>query len=82
MEVLVSQSCPTLATPWTVAHQALLSMEFSGKNAGVGCHFLFQGIFPTQGSNPSFLHLLAVGFFTTGATWEVYTTLYSNYVVI
>ena len=22
------------------------------KNAGLGCHFLFQGIFPTQGSNP------------------------------
>ena len=23
-----------------------------GKNAGVGCHFLLQGIFPTQGLNP------------------------------
>ena len=23
-----------------------------GKNTGVGCHALFQGIFPTQGSNP------------------------------
>ena len=27
-----------------------------GKNAGVGCHFLLQGIFPTQGSNLSLLH--------------------------
>ena len=27
-----------------------------GKNTGVGCHFLFQGIFPTQGLNPSLLH--------------------------
>ena len=27
--VLVTQSCPTLATPWTVAHQAPLSMRFS-----------------------------------------------------
>ena len=26
------------------------------KNTGVGCHFLLQGVFPTQGSN---LHLLA-----------------------
>ena len=26
--------------------------DFSGKNAGVGCHFPLQGIFPTQGSNP------------------------------
>ena len=24
-----------------------------GKNTGVGCHALLQGIFPTQGSNPS-----------------------------
>ena len=27
-----------------------------GKNTGVGCHFLLQGIFPTQESNPSLLH--------------------------
>ena len=29
-----------------------------GKNPGVGCHTLLQGIFPTQGSNPSLLRLL------------------------
>ena len=28
---LVAQSCPTLATPWTVAHQALRSTGFSGQ---------------------------------------------------
>ena len=27
-----------------------------GKNTGVGCHALLQGIFPTQGLNPGFLH--------------------------
>ena len=27
-KVLVTQSCPTFSTPWTVTHQALLSMEF------------------------------------------------------
>ena len=27
-----------------------------GKNTGVGCHFLLQGIFPTQGVNPGFPH--------------------------
>ena len=43
-------------TPWTVAHQAPLSMEFSCKNTGVGCHFLPQGIFLTQGLNLSLLH--------------------------
>ena len=44
------------ATPWTVAHQTPPSMGFSRqkycKSTGVGCHFLLQGIFPTQGSNP------------------------------
>ena len=29
-----------------------------GKNRGVGCHFLLQGIFPTQESNPHLLCLL------------------------
>ena len=29
-----------------------------GKNIGVGCHALLQGIFLTQGSNPSLLYLL------------------------
>ena len=36
-------------TPWSVAHQAPLSMRFSRKNNGLGCYFLLQGIFPTQG---------------------------------
>ena len=27
-----------------------------GKNTGVGCHVLLQGIFPTQGLNPDLLH--------------------------
>ena len=26
------------------------------KDTGVGCHFLLQGILPTQGSNPGLLH--------------------------
>ena len=29
---------------------------FPGQNTGVGCHFLLQGIFPTQGLNPGLLH--------------------------
>ena len=29
--------------------------DFPRKNTGVGCHVLFQGIFPTQGSNPRLL---------------------------
>ena len=30
--------------------------DSSGKNTGVDCHSLLQGIFPTQGSVPGFLH--------------------------
>ena len=57
-----------LATPWTAAYQAPPSMGFSRqdywsgvplpspKNTGVGSHSLLQEIFPTQGSNPGFLH--------------------------
>ena len=47
---------PDSATPWTVAHQAPLSMGFSRQEYGVGCHFLLQGIFPTQGLNSGLLH--------------------------
>ena len=32
--------------------------NFSGKNTGVVCHFLLQGVFLTQGSNPHLLCLL------------------------
>ena len=46
-------------TVWTVVHQALLSMRISpGKNTGVGCHALLQGIFSTQRSNSSLPCLL------------------------
>ena len=34
----------------------LCPWDFPGKNTGVGCHFLLQGIFPTQGSNPGLPH--------------------------
>ena len=44
------------ATPGAVAHQAPLSMGFSRQEYwSEWCHFLLQGIFPTQGSNPYLL---------------------------
>ena len=51
----VTQLCPTLCDP--VDCRLLCPRDFPGKNTGVGCHFLLK-IFPTQGSNPHFLHLL------------------------
>ena len=41
-----------------VACQAPLAWNSPGKNTGVGCHALLQGIFLTQGSNPHLLYLL------------------------
>ena len=36
----------------------LCPWNFPGKNTGAGCRFLLQGIFLTQGLNPSLLGLL------------------------
>ena len=52
---MCTQSCLTPYDPMDLALQAPLSMKFPGKNTGMGCHFLLQGMFRTQGSN---LHLL------------------------
>ena len=40
----------------------------SGKNTGVGCHLLLQGLFPTHGSNAHLPHWQADSF--PLATWE------------
>ena len=46
-------SCVWLfATPWTIVVRLLCPWSFPGKNTGVGCHFLLQGIFWAQGSSP------------------------------
>ena len=34
----------------------LCPWDFPGNSTGVDCHFLLQGIFPTQGSNPGLPH--------------------------
>ena len=49
------QLCVTL---WTAATRLLCSWDSPGKNTGVGCRALLQGIFPTQGSNRHLLSLL------------------------
>ena len=52
-----SLSCFQLLTPHGLEPARLLCpWDFSGKTTGVGCHLLFQGIFPTHGSNSHLLH--------------------------
>ena len=47
--MLVTQLCPTLATPWTVAHQAPLSMDFSRQEYWSGLPFPPPGDPPHTG---------------------------------
>ena len=56
-KVLVTQLCPTLCDPMKPT-KLLCPWDFSGKNTGVGCHSLLQGILSTQGSKLCFLCLL------------------------
>ena len=54
---LVGQSCPALCDPMNYRPpRRLCPWGSPGKNAGVGCHALLQGIFAMQGSNPGLLH--------------------------
>ena len=46
------------ATQWSVVARVLCSWNSPGKNTGVGCHFLLQGLSPTQELNSCLLHLL------------------------
>ena len=78
------QSCLTLcdavncSPPGSSVHGIFL-----GKNTGVGCPALLQGIFQTQGLNSDLLCLLnlslmflafADGLFTTSITWEAWSS--------
>ena len=68
-----SLSCVWLsAAPWTVAHQALLFMEFSRQEYWSGLPFPSPGNLLNPGIEPTSLKssALAGRFFTTRVTWE------------
>ena len=50
------QLCPTLCDPIDGSPPGSHPWDSPGKNNGVGCHFLLQWIFLTQGSNPCLPH--------------------------
>ena len=58
MHAKLRQSSLTLCNTIEVTNQAPLLWCSPGKNTGVGCDVLLQGIFPTQGSNLCLLCLL------------------------
>ena len=63
VKMLAAQSCLTLCNPVDYSPPAFsVPWDSPGKNIGVGCRFLLQGIFPTQGSNPSLLQCRQIQF--------------------
>ena len=78
-----SVSCSVMSDslwPCGLKHTRLLCpWDSPGKNTRVGCHFLLQGIFSTQKSNPSPLHW--GWFFTIWATREASIWIYTDLIV-
>ena len=58
MYVKLLQSCPTPCNPVECSPPGSSVHDSPGKNTGVGCHALLQGIFHCQGLNPCLLCLL------------------------
>ena len=57
MLCLVAQSCPTLCDPVDCSPPgSSVHGDSPGKNTGIGCHALLQGIFPAQESNLGLRH--------------------------
>ena len=74
------QSCPTLRFHRLLPIRLLCPWDSQGKNTGMDCHFLLQGIFQTQGLNLSPFHLLALagGSFTTSTTYRAWKKRLKN----
>ena len=81
---LVAQSCLTLCNPMDCRLPgSSVHGDFPGKNTGVGCHALPQGIFPTQRSNPGLPHCKQIldclshqG--SPSLTWDICLSLINN----
>ena len=66
VKVLVTHLCLTLAIP----ARLFCAWNFPGKNTGMGCQSLLQGIFLTQGMNPCLLHCRQILYLVRSATRE------------
>ena len=68
----VTQPCLTLCNPMDCSLPGSSIYEiFPGKSSGVGCHFLLQGIFPTQGSNLGLLHYRQTLYCLSHLYWKI-----------
>ena len=55
---MLAQLCPSLCDPMDCSPLGSSIHGILGKNTGLGCHILLQGIFLIQGSNWCLLHLV------------------------
>ena len=78
---LVTQSCLTLCKPVDCRPPvSSVRGDSPGKNTGVGCHALLQGIFPTQGSNTGLTHCREILYrlsYEGSPTYHVWETISS-----
>ena len=73
---LVTQSCPTLCDPMECSPPGSSPWVSPGKNTGMGCHFLLQGIFPPW--DWTRVSRIAGRLFIDWATREAICQLYLN----
>ena len=67
----VAQSCLTLCDPLDCSLPGFpCPWDFPGKSTGVGCRFLLQGIFLTEGSDPG-LHIVDRCFTVWATSWTI-----------
>ena len=60
----VAHLCPAICNPMDCSPPGSShNGDSPGKDNGICCHALFQGIFPTQGSNPGLQHCMQIFFF-------------------
>ena len=76
---LARRACPltlgSLGPHAPQLYRLLYAWEFRGKNTAVGCHFLLQGIFPTQGLNKKYPNPLA----EDGLWWSVLSSSHEKH---
>ena len=70
---LFAQSCPTLATPWTIAHQPPLSKGFPRQEYWSRLPFPSPGDLPDPGINPGLLHCRWILFWLS-YDWHITTS--------
>ena len=76
---LVAQSCLTLCDPMDCSPPgSSVHWDSPGKNTGMGCHALLQGIFPTQGSNPGFPHWRQILYWLSNREAQILCIYYHN----